>query len=134
MNSIPGTIAAIDSDGSLSLVDIDVTGGIRMTALIVETPERCPWLRLGHQVQVLFKETEVSIARDLSGWISLRNRFPATIAAIRSSGMLAEIRLDFAGEQLVSIITSRSTQRMELKAGDQVEWLVKANEVSLTAS
>lgn len=134
MNSVPGTIAAIDTDGNLSLVDIDVAAGARMTALIVENPEHCPWLEVGHKVKVLFKETEVSIARNLSGQISLRNRFPATITAIRSSGMLAEITLDSAGHQIISIITSRSAQRMELKTGDQVEWLVKANEVSLTGN
>lgn len=134
MNNLPGTIAAIDTDGNLSLVDINVTGDIRMSALIVETPEHCLWLEVGHKVKVLFKETEVSIARNLSGQISLRNRFPATITAIRSSGMLAEITLDSAGHQVISIITSRSAQRMELKTGDQVEWLVKANEVSLTGN
>ncbi len=133
MNSIPGTIAAIDTDGSLSLVDIDVAEGTTMTALIVETPECCPWLRTGHTVQVVFKETEVSIARNLSGLISLRNRFPATVSNIRCSGMLAEICLDFVGQQIISIITNRSAQRLQLKTGDQVEWLVKANEVSLTA-
>lgn len=134
MNSIPGTIAAIDTDGNLSLVDIEVTSDFRMSALIVETPEQCPWLKTGHRVKILFKETEVSIARNLSGQISLRNRFTATIAAIRSSGMLAEITLDSAGHQVISIITNRSAQKMELKTGDQVEWLVKANEVSLTGN
>lgn len=134
MNNLAGSITSIDCDGNLSLVDIDVAGGSTMTALIVETPEHCSWLEIGHKVKVLFKETEVSIARDLSGLISLRNRFPATITNLRSSGMLAEITLDFAGEQVVSIITSRSAQRLELQTGDQVEWLVKANEVSLTGN
>ncbi|MFO7766778.1 MAG: TOBE domain-containing protein [Pelovirga sp.] len=134
MNSIPGKIATIDTDGNLSLVDIEVTSDFRMSALIVETPEHCPWLKTGQRIKILFKETEVSIARNLSGQISLRNRFVATIAGIRSEGMLAEITLDSAGHQVVSIITSRSAQRMELKTGDQVEWLVKANEVSLTGN
>lgn len=134
MNNLAGTITSIDSDGNLSLVDIEVAGGSIMTALVVETPERCPWLQIGHRVQVLFKETEVSIARNLSGQISLRNRFPATVTAIRSEGMLAEICLDFSGIKIVSIITSRSARRMELQVGDTVEWLVKANEVSLTGN
>ncbi|UCZ55900.1 TOBE domain-containing protein [Desulfurispirillum indicum] len=132
MNTLTGIISAIDSDGSLSLVDIAVAGTHTMSALVVETPGQCPWLRQGNRIQVLFKETEVSIARNLSGDISLRNRLPATVAAVRSEGMLAEISLDFAGQQIVSIITSRSARRMELKVGDGVEWLVKANEISLS--
>lgn len=134
MNCLSGQISAVDTDGNLSLVNISVTDDLNMSALIVETPQRCPWLKIGNRVQVMFKETEVSIARNLSGQISLRNRFQATITAIRSSGMLAEITLDSAGHQVISIITSRSAQRMELKTGDQVEWLVKANEVSLTGN
>ncbi len=134
MNNILGTITAIDTDGNLSLVDITVSEDIRMSALIVETPEHCPWLKAGKKAKVLFKETEVSIARNLSGQISLRNRFMATITRIRSEGMLAEITLASAEHEVVSIITSRSAQRMELKTGDQVEWLVKANEVSLTGN
>ena len=133
MNNLTGTINAIDTDGNLSLIDILISSDLTMSALIVETPQRCPWLQEGQQVQVLFKETEVSIARNLSGQISLRNRFAATISALRLGGMLAEVTLDTAGQQVVSIITSRSARRMELKSGDQVEWLVKANEVSLTA-
>ena len=134
MNKLTGVIKAIDTDGNLSLVDIDVGADLTMAALIVETPQRCPWLKKGHQVEVLFKETEVSIARNLSGQISLRNRFVATITGLRLGGMLAEVTLDTAGQQVVSIITSRSARRMELKTGDQVEWLVKANEVSLTGN
>ncbi|MBB5022271.1 TOBE domain-containing protein [Desulfurispira natronophila] len=132
MNTLTGTISAIDSDGSLCLVDIEVAGQRTMSALVVETPGRCPWLHQGNKVEVLFKETEVSIARNLSGDISLRNRLPATVAAVRSEGMLAEISLDFAGQQIDSIITSRSARRMELQVGDRVEWLVKANEISLS--
>ncbi|ADU66580.1 TOBE domain-containing protein [Desulfurispirillum indicum S5] len=132
MNTLTGIINAIDSDGSLSLVDIAVAGTHTMSALVVETPEQCPWLRQGNNVRVLFKETEVSIAKELRGQISLRNRLSATVTAVRSEGMLAEISLDFAGQQIVSIITSRSARRMELKVGDGVEWLVKANEISLS--
>ena len=132
MNTLTGTISAIDSDGSLCLVDIEVAGQRTMSALVVETPGQCPWLRQDNKVQVLFKETEVSIARNLSGEISLRNRLDAAITDIRSEGMLAEISLDFAGQQIVSIITSRSAKRMALQVGDGVEWLVKANEISLS--
>lgn len=131
MNTLQGEIATVDTDGNLSLVDIGLQTGHRMSALVVETPARCPWLQLGQPVQVLFKETEVSIAKNLTGDISLRNRLPGTIRQIRTGGLLAEITLESLGETVVSIITERSAQRLQLAVGDDVEWLVKANEISL---
>ena len=41
--------------------------------------------------------------------------------------------LDCRGQPLTSIITTRAVKRLELQEGDEVEALVKANEVSLMA-
>ncbi|WP_027390285.1 TOBE domain-containing protein [Chrysiogenes arsenatis] len=131
MNRLCGIINGVESDGSLSLVDVCLSNDQKLSALVVETPARCPWLQLGQPVQVLFKETEVSIAKNLTGDISLRNRLPGTIRQIRTGGLLAEITLESLGETVVSIITERSAQRLQLAVGDDVEWLVKANEISL---
>ncbi|NUN13555.1 MAG: TOBE domain-containing protein [Myxococcales bacterium] len=131
MNILVGTIASIETDGTLSLVDICIFEDQLMTALVVETPARCPYLRAGHQVTVLFKETEVSIAKNLGGQLSMRNMMASVITAVRTSGLLAEISLSFAGQTVLSLITARSAHQLDLQVGDHVTWLVKANEISL---
>jgi molybdopterin-binding protein len=130
MNRLFGTVVAVESDGDLSLVDVDVKGH-RMSALIVERPDLCPYLREGAPVEIFFKETEVSIAKGLSGLISLNNRFFSPVLRMRAEGLLCELVLDFEGEPVVSIITTRSATRLGVAPGESVEWLIKANEISL---
>lgn len=130
MNSLRGRIISIESNDHVSLVDVDVNGDT-FTATLLETPEDAPYLRLGNAVDVLFKETEVSLAKGLSGLISLRNRVKATVKLVRSGVILSEVVMDYRGNTISSIITTRSIARMAIKAGDQVEALVKANEVTL---
>ncbi len=130
MNQLHGRIVGIESNDHLSLVDIEI-GGDTFTAMLLETPQSAAYLALGNEVRVLFKETEVSLAKNLSGQISLRNRVFGTVTSIRSGDILSEVVLDYRGQQLTSIITTRSVQRLDIKAGDQIEALIKANEVSL---
>ncbi len=130
MNRLYGRITAIESSDHLSLVDVAV-GQTAFTAMLLETPESSPHLRVSNEVMVLFKETEVSLAKNLSGLISLRNRVRCTVRGIRHGNILCEVTVDCDGEPLTSIITTRAVKRLELKEGDEVEALVKANEVSV---
>jgi molybdopterin-binding protein len=130
MNRLLGVITAIESNDHLSLVDVAV-GQESFTAMLLETPQSAPHLKVGNAVAVLFKETEVSLAKDLSGKISLRNRVRGVVQQIRRGDILCEVVLECNGHPLTSIITTRAVKRLDLKEGDEVEALVKANEVSL---
>lgn len=130
MNRLQGTITAIESNRHMSLVDV-VVGGDVFSATLLETPETAAYLRVGNPVTLLFKETEVALAKDLSGLISLRNRFAATVQGIERGDILSAIKLDYAGHTLTSIITSRAVARLQLALGDKLEALVKANEIAL---
>ncbi|HUX89683.1 MAG TPA: TOBE domain-containing protein [Gallionellaceae bacterium] len=130
MNKLRGRITRIESNDHVSLVDVDVNGD-NFTATLLETPEDAPYLRVGNSVDVLFKETEVSLAKGLSGLISLRNRVLTTVKLVRSGVILSEVVLDYRGRNISSIITTGSIKRLDIKPGDEVEALVKANEVTL---
>jgi len=130
MNKLRGRITHIESNDHVSLVDVEVMGD-SFTATLLETPDDAAYLKIGNAVEVLFKETEVSLAKELSGLISLRNRMDTKVKLVRGGVILSEVVLDYRGQQISSIITTRSIKRMDIKAGDEVEALVKANEVTL---
>lgn len=130
MNRLKAEITGIESGGHLSLVTLRAHGD-DFSCVVIETPETASYLRIGREVEILFKETEVSIAKNLSGEISLRNRFPAVIKGVDKGKVLARIVLDYKGREIVSVITTRSATRLELQPGDRVTGLVKANEVSI---
>lgn len=132
MNRLDGTVTAIESNGFVSLVDV-AAGQHAFTALLLESPASAPYLAVGRAVTVLFKETEVSLAKSLAGELSLRNRIPAKVVSVRRGDILSEVVLDGgAGVSLTSIVTTRAVGRLSLAPGDEVEALIKANEVSLT--
>jgi molybdate transport system regulatory protein len=131
MNRLSGRISGIETNGHVSLVDVAV-GDDTFAAILLESPQTAPYLEAGNAVTVLFKETEVSLAKNLSGRISLRNRIRTTVKQIVHGEILSEVLLDYHGQPLTSIVTSRSIKRLELQEGDAVEALIKANEVSLT--
>ena len=130
MNKLTGKINLIESSPLMSMVDIDVEGDV-FSSIVLETPASAPYLQKGNTVTLLFKETEVSIGKNLSGMISLRNRFKSTIKRLEKSDILTKVFLNYRSKEIVSIISTRSAQKLGLIDGDQVEWLVKTNEVSL---
>jgi len=130
VNKLKGTIAAVESNSHMSLVDVEVDGDV-FTATLLETPETASYLKVGQAVTMLFKETEVSLAKDLSGLITLRNRIPAVVTGIQRGAIMSAVSLGYRDLQLTSVVTTRGIDRLQLAVGDNVEALVKANEILL---
>jgi molybdate transport system regulatory protein len=133
MNEVRGRIVAIQGNSHLSLVDVAVDGEV-FTAILLETPADRPALTAGAPALLRFKETEVALAKGLSGLISLRNRFPVTVTEILRGELLSEVVLDYRGRALSSIITTRAVERLQLILGESIEALVKANEMTVQAA
>ena len=130
MNHLPGRISAIDVHGSIALVEAQV-GAQRFTAMLVGAGEEVDTWPIDMRVTLMFKETEVSLAKNLSGLISMRNRIPAVVTAIEQGTLLTRVTLAFDGHTIGSIITTRSSHALALAVSDTVEALVKTNEMSL---
>lgn len=130
MNRLPGIISAIDMHGSIALVDVTV-GEYRFTSTLIGAGEDVGAWQAGMAVVLLFKETEVSLAKNLSGLLSTRNRIPCTVTDIERGKLLTRVGLDFLGRRIESVITTRSSHTLDLAVGDRVEGLVKANEMTL---
>jgi molybdate transport system regulatory protein len=131
MNKLKATILHVDSNSHMSLVDLAVGDDV-LSATLLETPAQVDYLQVGKQVTVLFKETEVSLAKNLSGLISLRNRLKTKVKQIERGEILSAVTLDYQQHTIVSVITTRGMDRLTLAVGDEVEALIKANEVVLT--
>ena len=130
MNKLTGTIINIQQSGAILLVDAEVDGH-RFSSILIESASQPDWLFQGNSINLVFKETEVALAKNLSGVISMRNRMKCSIQQIEKGELLSKIDLKFGDYTITSAITTRSVDSLELKVGDTVEALVKANEVSL---
>lgn len=131
MNRLHGQIASVEVEGSIALVDVMV-GARRYSATLIGVQDELSNWKTGTPVTLLFKETEVSLARNLSGLISMRNRMPGVVIAIERGRILTRVVLDVDGSAISAVITTRSCDMLQLAPGDHAEGLVKANEMSLT--
>lgn len=131
MNKLTGIITQIQQSGAIMLVDVAVDGH-GFSALLIESATHPQWLQAGNIIDLVFKETEVTLAKDLSGIISTRNRIKCKVERIERGGLLSKITLKFQNRHTItSAVTTRALDSLQLTFGDEVEALVKSNEISL---
>ena len=130
MNKIPSKIRNIATSGGVVLVDLE-SGNSKMSALLIDADDLPPWLVPNAEVIAVFKESELSIAVELAGKISLRNRFSCIVKSISRGELLSLVELNFGEQTMYSAITTRSVNALELTPGTPVTALIKANEISL---
>ncbi|MDT8317369.1 MAG: TOBE domain-containing protein [bacterium] len=88
-------------------------------------------LREGDNVDVLFKASDVIIAKGLSGKISARNILPGKVKEITEGFPLAMVRLDCKGDKVTAELTLSSLKDMGFKPGDKVDAVIKSSELIL---
>jgi molybdopterin-binding protein len=128
MNQLQASITAIQTSDNLALIELHCEG-ILLNTLIISNAEA--YISEGNHVYLVFKETEVAIGIPPINNISIQNQFPCTIESIEKGPILAEIKLNFMGHSLKSIITTASCEMLNLNVKDKVIALVKTNEILL---
>jgi molybdopterin-binding protein len=88
------------------------------------------WLFQKDQVERLVRGSASAQARPTLE-ISARNRLRGRIARLRFDGLMAEVVLMIGDQELVSMITRASTERMGLSEGDEAFAVVKSTEVMI---
>lgn len=129
MNSFQGTITSKTASTAMSLVKVLVKD-TSVSALFINNSNDS-FFSVGNQVRVIFKETEVIIAKGDVSNISLQNKFKGKVTSIETSKILSKIEIDTAIGSIHSIITSNGVNQLDLKIGDSVHAMVKTNEILL---
>ncbi len=64
--------------------------------------------------------------------LSARNQFKGTIKSVKLGAVMAEVVVTVGDNDMVSVITRDSAERMGLQAGKTITIVVKATEVMLS--
>jgi len=63
--------------------------------------------------------------------LSARNQLKGTVKNVERGNIMAEVVVDIGGQQMVSVITKNSVDRLRLAIGDPVTVIIKSTEVML---
>src|SRR5262245_39773441 len=88
------------------------------------------WLFRRDELEAMLGRPAVAIEKGTMA-ISARNRLRGTIARMQFDGLMAEVVLRIADQELVAVITRSSAERLGLAVGEEVFALIKATEVIL---
>ncbi len=127
MSQFVATIKKINSIDNLNIVEFDFHGlTLKMMSLDLNAD-----VQVGKKVKLSVKPTNISIAKNLIGEISLSNQIVATIENLENGQLLSSVSLKVHNTLLESIITVDSSKRMNLQIGESVTILIKASNLSI---
>ena len=63
--------------------------------------------------------------------LSARNQLQGTVKSVKSGAVMAEVTVNVDPGQVTAAITDASSERMNLKEGDQVTVVIKSTEVMI---
>lgn len=127
MSQIIATIKKIHNIDNLNIVEFDFFGKtLKMMSLDLNKN-----VQIGKKVKLAMKPTNISIAKNLFGEISLSNQLVVNIKSIENGQLLSSIILEVNDTIFESIITADSSKRMNLQKNEQVTILIKASDLSI---
>ena len=131
-NRFDATVESVTTGPAMTTVHTRLTGGLAVTAAITSDAAADLGLQVGAAVQVLIKSTEVAVAVDAVGRVSIRNLIPGTVQSVDHGAAMTVVRIEVpdAGV-LTSAITHESAEDLGLAAGMAVTALVKSTDVAL---
>jgi len=127
MSLFVATIKKINSIDGLNIVEFSFCNQtLKMMSLDLSKD-----IQIDKKVKLSVNPSNVIIAKNLFGEISLSNQLVATINYIESGELLCSVILKIENIYIESIITKDSAERMKLKKDEQVTILIKASNLSI---
>ena len=127
MNTLNASIKSIQTVDNLNIVAFTCCEQtLKMMSLDLDES-----IQVNKAVSLHFKPTTVSIAKNISGELSIGNQLSVKITSLEIGELLSVLHLSFYEHTLESIITTSSLKRMDLEVNDNVLALIKSSDLSI---
>jgi molybdate transport system regulatory protein len=130
-NQLQGSIAEIKSGQVNTEVIVDLGAEAKLTAVITNDAKDDMGLKVGDSVYAIIKASFVIIATEKPNKISTRNVLEVTVDDVVEGVVNAELKLKMGDHALMSTITKEAADELQVKKGDTVYALIKANAIIL---
>lgn len=132
-NVFEGTITGL-TDGTVNAeVEITMTGGDRLIAIVTEGSVQSLGLALGKPVMAFVKAPWVMVlAGEGNVKFSARNQLAGTVESVSKGAVNTEVTIKLAGgTQVCAVVTNETVLELGLKPGVPASALIKASHIVL---
>ena len=88
-------------------------------------------LKVGSEVTLSVKPTNVSIAKNVSGTLSFSNQLKGSVVHVNNGKILSSISIDVEGFILESLISLNASLEMKLEKNDKVLVLIEGSNIAI---
>ena len=127
MNRFNAIVTAIEETGIVTYIRVECAG-TDIGIIKAHTPE---WLAVGDNVRCSFQEASVCVAKEFPGKISIENRVPATLKAVRKNASLCELTFESALGSVVSLITAHAYDNLGLETNCRATMLLRGVDIGV---
>ena len=132
MNKLQGTIKNMQTHEGISLVDI-VIDEDEFSSLIINSKTTGEYIHVGNPVNLLFKETEVSVKNYHPEFHKKRqNKIITQVKIIKKGEILSELKLYYKENIITAIILTRLLNELKLKVNDKAIVILRTQEILLS--
>lgn len=135
-NHLAGRIARITTGAVNDEVELELSGGDRIVAIVTHESTERMGLAEGGRAIALVKASSVVVGTDLDGVrLSTRNQLPGIVTRVVTGAVNTEVVIEVAGgNAIAAIVTNTSAERLRLAEGAKATALFKASSVILAVS
>ncbi|MEB2351937.1 MAG: TOBE domain-containing protein [Burkholderiaceae bacterium] len=135
-NQFTGTVTAMRSGAVNDEVELTLSGGTRLVAIVARESVDALGLRIQQPAVALIQAANVVLATDVGqARLSTRNQLHGTVSSVRPGAVNAEVTLDIdSGDQIVAMVTEASVRELGLTPGVRAAALIKAPDVILAVA
>lgn len=131
-NQMAGVVDYIDRGSVNSSIYVKLKSGNTIISIITNEAVESLNLEPKDEITLFFKSSSVLLSSDLELNLSARNQFQGVVEKITIGEINAEIVIDISrGDKIVSIITAKAVNALELKEKMKIKAIIKASDVMI---
>jgi len=131
MNTLKGVITKKQTHEEISLIDINIKND-EFSSLIIETEATKKYIKVGNEIDMLFKETEISLKNYHDKLIKRTNKFIAKVISINKGVILSDVKLEYNNQYLRVISLTRHINELNLQIGKKAVMILRTQEILLS--
>jgi molybdate transport system regulatory protein len=128
MNIVSGVITRIVKHDCFNYTSVKARGKSDFVVLTLELKDS---FRENAAVSMMFKESDVIVAKGSYYRLSVENRFACLVTSITAGDVFVELELKTSFGIIRSLIDFTSYKQLNIVFGDKLNAYIKANEISL---